>query len=111
MNSIIRRPYQRPLLTMLAAAILSGCSGLQTNVVYKTWEEKAYSAYKLATPVYKNGILPEIARVVSESGRKIIIRPAVQHTIRPLPVTPVANHPVIKNNSDELQYIAQHYGL
>ena len=104
MKAIKIRPYQRPLLVVLSLAILTGCSGIQSNVVYKSWEEKAYSAYKIAAPVHKQGILPALFKTVSIPGMNLLQRPKLHRVAYP-------QAKVTDSKENNLHYIESHYGL
>ena len=111
MKAIIKRPYQRQLLVVLSLAILSGCSGMQTNAttVYKSWEQRAYKAYKVAAPVHGKGILPALFKTVSIPGVNRLYKPKVYRAgyKKPTPSVVKQNNTTVK----DLQYIEQHYGI
>ena len=117
MKASIKRPYQRQLLVVLSLAILTGCSGIQTNATsaYKSWEKRAYTAYKhrVAGPMHKKGVLPALFKTVSVPGMSTFYKPKVYRAGYKKPVPPKVekNKPKTNTNVKELQYIEQHYGI
>lgn len=119
MKAKIRRPYKRHFLALLPLLIISGCSGIQPDSIYKSWEQQAYRAYNLSVPTAnKPGVLPALLRTVAAPGQQFLrhhpsqrvsyqrtyVRP--QGEIRPEPVRIPE-----RIDEQELDFIERNYGI
>lgn len=91
---------------MLSLVVISGCSTIQSNAVYKTWEQHAYQAYNLSVPTQRASILPALFERVSEPGAHFLKNPAQRGVTHPVPADQAENLP-----QKDLQYIEQFYGI
>lgn len=106
MKAVITRPSKRQLLVMLSLVALSGCSTVQSNVVYKSWEQRAYQAYNLSAPVQRVSILPALFEKISSPGAHFLQQTAQRGVSHPVAADQVNNLP-----KQDLQYIEQYYGI
>ncbi|HPY39321.1 MAG TPA: hypothetical protein PLM98_02290 [Thiolinea sp.] len=103
---------KRLVLLVLAANLLAGCSSIQTNSVYQTWEKQAYAAYNVSLPGPADGMLPNFFRTVAVPGMQV----APQRTAaRPYTIArtgaPQPQSVPMQVPAQEQQYIADFYGL
>jgi hypothetical protein len=106
------RPHKRHFLALLPLLMVSGCSGIQPDSVYKSWEQQAYRAYNLSAPPVKPGILPALLRTVSVPGQQFLRHHPTQRVSYPPAGT--GSEPVrIPDRIDEreLDFIEQNYGI
>lgn len=112
MKAIRIRPFQRLVLLVLAANVLAGCSSIQTNPVYQTWEKQAYAAYHISLPGPADGVLPNFFRTVAVPGMQVAPQRSAHNQYMvasngaPQPQSAPVSLPV-----QEQQYIADFYGL
>lgn len=114
MKAPIRRPLKRHFVAVLPLLIISGCSGVQNNTVYQSWEKRAYDAYNIAAPSTKDmNVLPALLRTVALPGRQFIRNPSVQRVSYRKSVNNSKHTSVMSSQSsrNELDYIEQNYGL
>jgi uncharacterized lipoprotein len=109
MKAIRIRPLKRLMLLVLAANVLAGCSGIQSNSVYQSWERQAYAAYRVSQPGPPNGVLPNIFRTVAVPGLQVAPQRASNNysIARPQAFQPQPTQAPVQ----EQQYIADFYGL
>ena len=112
MKAIRIRPLKRLVLLVLAANLLAGCSGIQPSSVYQTWEQQAYSAYRVNLPGPADGMLPNIFRTVAVPGMQVAPqRTAVNNYIARTDAPQPQAVPVMPMPVQDQQYIAEFYGL
>lgn len=112
MKAIRIRPLKRLVLLVLAANLLAGCSGIQTSSVYQTWEQQAYSAYRVSLPGPADGVLPNIFRTVAVPGMQVAPqRTVVNNYIARNEAPQPQSVPVLPMPVQDQQYIADFYGL
>ncbi|TXH77432.1 MAG: hypothetical protein E6Q85_03180 [Thiothrix sp.] len=112
MKAIRIRPLKRLMLLVLATQLVVGCSSIQSNPVYQTWERQAYAAYHVSLPGPADGIVPNFFRTVAVPRMQVAPQ-------RPVPQA----YAIARNSSSqplsaslvvpmqEQQYIADFYGL
>lgn len=113
MKAIIKRPFQRHFLVLLSLLAVSGCSGIQSNPVYQSWEERAYNAYNISVPsANKPGILPALLRTVALPGRQFLRNPSIQRVSYQKSHQPPRSYSEpVRTSTQELDFIEQNYGL
>lgn len=100
------------MLLVLAAQLLAGCSSIQGNPVYQTWERQAYAAYHVSLPGPADGMVPNFFRTVAVPGMQVAPQRSVNqaYTVArngaPQPQSVPMSMP-----AQEQQYIADFYGL
>lgn len=110
MKAIRIRPLKRLVLLVLAANVLAGCSGIQSNSVYQSWEKQAYAAYRVSLPAPPDGMLPNLLRTVAVPGLQVAPqRASVNYRNSPRAVAPQPKPAPMP--AQEQEYIADFYGL
>lgn len=89
------------LLTLLAVAVLPGCTTVKENNLYSMWEQRAYGAYGMPVPAaapvnpFMSAIMP--------------YRPALNNPLDTLSTSLLrVSHPVFEQ---ETKFISQYYSL
>ncbi|TXH68955.1 MAG: hypothetical protein E6Q83_11600 [Thiothrix sp.] len=100
------------MLLVLATQLLTGCSNIQSNPVYQTWERQAYAAYHVSLPGPADGVVPNFFRTVAVPGMQVAPKHSVPRAYNlagsSMPQPQAA--PVIMPMQEQ-QYIADFYGL
>ncbi|WP_033406597.1 hypothetical protein [Thiolinea disciformis] len=109
MKAIIIRPTQRLALAVLCGTTLAGCSGIEQNYVYQSWEKQAYAAYSAQQPNQTISSVPAIFRTLPSSNvpQNNVVLTASNNK----PVVPNNKVPQKPLNTQEADYIANFYGL
>lgn len=103
MKTLTTRPYKRQIMFLLFLVSISGCSAIQSNKVYQSWEQRAYRAYQ--APVKQVSILPSLFNKVSLPGTASYQKASTTN-LKPVAK---ANPPESRQRGDD--YIEQYYGL
>ncbi len=100
------------MLLVLATQLLTGCSNIQSNPVYQTWERQAYAAYHVSLPGPADGVVPNFFRTVAVPGMQVAPqRSATQaYTVARNNALQPQSAPMVVPMQEQ-QYIADFYGL
>lgn len=89
------------LLTLLAVAVLPGCTTVKENNLYSMWEQRAYGAYGMPVPAAAP-VNPFMSAITP-------YRPALNNPLDTLSTSLLqVSHPVF---GQETRFISQYYSL